>query len=249
MFGGEKYLIGYQAGFSAPPGPSRTLTMDATNPTSNNDCDARAQEVELPDGSIRPLIVDGHEATRLGLALILRRQPWVARCLLASDGKDGQALAARHHPEVALLDISDAGPFVADSIARLRGAHPGMAIVLTSRCAVTLPASPRALGATAFLPPPIATSEIVTVVRAAVLAHDHPRPALADQSSTELTERERQILLMISEGATNREIASRLHLGPDSIKKNASMLYRKLGVRNRIEAAQYASHLFGPGHR
>jgi DNA-binding NarL/FixJ family response regulator len=223
--------------------------MNATDPTSNHDRDSPAQEVELPDGSIKPMIVDGHEATRLGLALILRRQPWVARCLLASDGNQAQALAARHHPEVALLDISNTGPFVADSIAGLRNAHPGMAIVLTSRCAVTLPASPHTLGASAFLPPRTATSEIVTAVRAAVLALDHPHAALADPFSVELTEREQQILLMISEGATNREIAGRLHLGPDSIKKNASMLYRKLGVRNRIEAAQYASSLFGPGRR
>ncbi|HEX4110424.1 MAG TPA: response regulator transcription factor [Solirubrobacteraceae bacterium] len=223
--------------------------MDPTNPTSNHDPDRSAQDVELPDGSIKPMIVDEHEATRLGLALILRRQPWVARCLLASDGHEAQALAARHHPEVALLDISNAGPLVADWTASLRGAHPGMAIVLTSRCAMTLSGSPRTLGATAFLPPRTAVSEIVTHVRAAVLALDHPHPALADPSSVELTERERQILLMISEGATNREIASRLHLGPDSIKKNASMLYRKLGVRNRIEAARYASSLFGPGRR
>ncbi|MBS0548849.1 MAG: helix-turn-helix transcriptional regulator [Proteobacteria bacterium] len=61
----------------------------------------------------------------------------------------------------------------------------------------------------------------------------------------ELTEREREILLLLGTGKTNREIAERLHLGPDSIKKSATVLYRKLGVRNRTEAARRAELLLG----
>jgi DNA-binding CsgD family transcriptional regulator len=48
---------------------------------------------------------------------------------------------------------------------------------------------------------------------------------------------------LISTGATNREIAVVLHLGPDSVKKSAGTLYRKLGVRNRAEAARRAAEL------
>ena len=55
-----------------------------------------------------------------------------------------------------------------------------------------------------------------------------------------LSDREREILLLLGTGKTNREIAERLHLGPDSVKKSATALYRKLGVRNRTEAAQRA---------
>jgi DNA-binding NarL/FixJ family response regulator len=60
-----------------------------------------------------------------------------------------------------------------------------------------------------------------------------------------LTERERQLLTLISTGATNREIAGHLHLGPDAVKKNASALYRKLGVRNHTGAARLASQVLG----
>jgi DNA-binding NarL/FixJ family response regulator len=91
---------------------------------------------------------------------------------------------------------------------------------------------------------------VVDAVRAALLTEEPPSrsdPSRGDAAPNgpDLTPRERELLLLISTGATNREIARTLHLGPDSIKKNASMLYRKLGVRNRIEATRYASSLFG----
>jgi len=70
--------------------------------------------------------------------------------------------------------------------------------------------------------------------------------ATTETGSEPLTERERELLTLISTGATNKEIARRLHLGPDSVKKNASSLYRKLGVRNRTEAALRAADLLAP---
>jgi DNA-binding NarL/FixJ family response regulator len=214
-------------------------------PPSSDPSSFSVSEAQLPANSIRPLIVDSHEATRLGTAVILQREPWVARCLLAADGLHAAELATRGRPQVALLDISNAGPFVASATGRLRDAHPRVAIVLTSRCQLTLPGGPRAVGASALVPPGSAARELVTAVQAAILSVDYraPRP---DRTALELSERERDLLLLISEGATNREIAGRLHLGPDSVKKNASALYRKLGVRNRTEAAQRAAHLLSP---
>jgi DNA-binding NarL/FixJ family response regulator len=218
--------------------------MNNTQPRSDPSSPSLS-EAQLPDNSIRPLIVDDHEATRLGTALILQREPWVARCLLAADGLHAAELAARRRPEVALLDISNAGPFAASATGRLLEAHPRIAIVLTSRCHLTLRGGPRAVGASALVPAGSAAHEIVTAVRAAILSIDHQAPP-PDQPELELSERDRDLLLLISEGATNREIANRLHLGPDTVKKSASALYRKLGVRNRTQAAQRAAHLFSP---
>jgi DNA-binding NarL/FixJ family response regulator len=212
---------------------------------------------QLADRSIQPLVIDAHEVSRIGLAVLLRGQPWVARCLLARDEAQARELARRHRPAVAILDISNMGPFVASATASLRQAHPGIQIVLTARCAVELPAPPRRLGAASYVPPPSSSDEVLRAVRAALLAEAPPAPedpspgdrSPGDPPLNELSERERELLLLISTGATNREIAQTLHLGPDSIKKNASVLYRKLGVRNRIEAAGYASSLFGQDQR
>ena len=198
----------------------------------------------LADNSIRPLIVDGHDPTRLGTALILQRERWVARCLLAPDAHRGALLASRHRPEVALLDVSGAGPFVASATTALIDAHPGIEVVLMSRCQLRLPDGPRAVGASALVPPSGGAKEIVAAVRAALLSPNRESQVVAPPAF-ELSEGERTLLLLISEGATNREIADRLHLGPDSVKKRASALYRKLGVRNRTEAAQRAAGLLG----
>jgi DNA-binding NarL/FixJ family response regulator len=200
----------------------------------------------IPDGAIRPLVIDAHAGSRLGLALLLQREPWVERCLIARDGSHGAELARRHRPEVALLDISNAGPFVASSTALLHDAHPGLRIVLTSRCASELNAPPQSFGAAGFLRPEATADEIVHAVRDAVVAVEIPPPAPAASGTETLTERERQLLSLICTGATNKEIARRLHLGPDSVKKSASSLYRKLGVRNRTEAAQRAAGLIAP---
>lgn len=205
---------------------------------------------QLADRSIQPLVIDAHEVSRIGLAVLLRTQPWVARCLLARDETEARELARRHRPAVAILDISNMGPFIAASTASLRQAHPGIQIVLTARCAVALPSPPRRFGAASYVPPPSTSADVVDAVRAALLTEEPPSRGDPSRGSAapgqpDLSPRERELLLLISTGATNREIAQTLHLGPDSIKKNASLLYRKLGVRNRIEATRYASSLFG----
>jgi two-component system response regulator DesR len=58
-----------------------------------------------------------------------------------------------------------------------------------------------------------------------------------------LSPREREVLALIARGATNKEIAERLYLSPHTVKDHTSSLYRKLGVRNRAEAAQRAERL------
>ena len=60
--------------------------------------------------------------------------------------------------------------------------------------------------------------------------------------SEELSEREREVLSLLCTGATNREIAAAMEVGIETVKKHAGALYRKLGVRNRTEAVQRASH-------
>jgi two-component system response regulator DesR len=187
--------------------------------------------------------VDDHAATRLGHAVLLHRQPWVSECLLARDGREGSELASRHRPDVALLDVSNAGPFIPSATEALRAAHPGMSIVLTSRCSTALREAPERLGAAAFVPPGAPSAEILAAIRSAVLRTPAPQGAPAAREPSSLSERERRLLHLISTGATNREIAGELALGPDAVKKNASALYRKLGVRNRTEAAQLAARL------
>ncbi|MGH2938607.1 MAG: response regulator transcription factor [Solirubrobacterales bacterium] len=199
----------------------------------------------LPNSSVRALVIDAHAPSRIGLAALLEEQAWIERCLLAADSQESVALTRRHRPDVAILDISQTGPFAGSITAAIRDAHPGVQILLTSRCRTTPGASPASLGAVGFLPAGVTSEDVIDCVRTAVIGGEPLdfTPAAASVAGPELTEREREILFLLGTGKTNREIAARLHLGPDSVKKSATALYRKLGVRNRTEAAQRAATL------
>jgi two-component system response regulator DesR len=195
----------------------------------------------LPDSSVRAIVIDAHAPSRVGLAALLDEQPWIERCLLASGSDESVTLTRRHRPDVAILDISQTGPFAGAITAAIHDAHPGVQILLSSRCRTSPGAPPASLGAVGFLPAGVSGEDVVDAVRAAVLSGEPlDLPAAPPTIGPALSDREREILVLLGTGATNREIAARLHLGPDSVKKSATALYRKLGVRNRTEAAQRA---------
>jgi DNA-binding NarL/FixJ family response regulator len=188
------------------------------DPTPPADADGEA----LPNSSVRAIVIDAHAPSRIGLAALLKEQPWIESCLLASGSEESVALTRRHRPDVAILDISQTGPFAGSVTAMIRDAHPGIQILLSSRCRTS--------------------EDVIDQVRAAVLGGEPPDfDAAAPAGGLDLSDREREILVLLGTGLTNREIGERLHLGPDSIKKSATALYRKLGVRNRTEAAQRAA--------
>jgi two-component system response regulator DesR len=197
----------------------------------------------LPESSVRALVIDAHAPSRIGLAALLEEQPWIEGCLLAADSQESVVLARRHRPDVAILDISQSGPFAGSITTAIRAAHPGVQILLTSRCRTSPGAPPAALGAVGFLPAGVSPEDVVEGVRSAVIGGEPPDFAAPapPAGGPDLSDREREILLLLGTGKTNREIAARLHLGPDSVKKSATALYRKLGVRNRTEAAQRAA--------
>lgn len=196
----------------------------------------------LPDSSVRAIVIDAHAPSRIGLATLLTEQPWIERCLLATSSDESVALTRAHRPDVAILDISQTGPFAASITAAIRAAHPGVQILLSSRCRTSAGAPIASLGAVGFLPAGVSGEDVVDAVRAAVLTGEPLElPVAAPAGGLALSDREREILVLLGTGATNREIAERLHLGPDSVKKSATALYRKLGVRNRTEAAQRAA--------
>lgn len=201
------------------------------------------------DHAVRILVIDAHEPTRLGLALLLQRQSWVERCYLAGGQERAVELTRRFRPHVAVADISNLGPFVGTLAAALRAEHAPMQLVLTSRCAQSAAVPVRQAGAAGFLPPGTPGSVVVEAVRTAVF-EDTPIAAIpaaphGAAHGIRLSAREREVLQLLATGATNREIASQLHVGPDSVKKHASSLYRKLGVRNRTEATQRAPEVLG----
>lgn len=209
---------------------------------TNATFERQSPPIDLPDNSVQTLVCDIDAISRIGLGVVLNRQKWVARCFLAAECDEAAALARRHKPDVAIVDVSKAGPYVASYIAPLQSAHPEMRVLLSSRCGSASKISLPPLGAVGMLPSRFSAEDVVSMVRTALVGGDSP--VYEEQPEFgELSERERQVLALMSTGATNREIAAIMHLGAETVKKHAGSLYRKLGVRNRTEAAQRAAEL------
>jgi DNA-binding NarL/FixJ family response regulator len=173
---------------------------------------------------------------------MLGNQPWVERCLSARNSQEAYALAARYEPHVAIVDLfigDESGP---DICAQLRERFPAIRVLLISGAGRISASAARAAGAAGFIPKEWPATDVARAVRMVGLGMDVFQPQVAN-AATALSERERAVLDLIAGGATNREIASELHLSPHTVKDHTSVLYRKLKARNRAEAVQRAQRL------
>src|ERR671919_2505000 len=198
--------------------------------------------------SLRVLIVDDHAVVQWGFRVLLSRQRWVERCLAASDPDEAVALAERHTPHVALVDLFLGERSGAELCEAIREVSPGTRVLLISGVGWISPQAAKAAGAAGFISKDWSAEEVANAVRMVgrgmtVFARQ------ADGPATPLSPREREVLALIGEGATNREIAKRLFLSPHTVKDHTTALYRKLGVRNRAEAARRAEQLGLSGHQ
>jgi DNA-binding NarL/FixJ family response regulator len=195
--------------------------------------------VERP---LRVLIVDDHAVVQWGFKVLLGRQRWVDRCVVASDPDEAISAAERLKPHVALVDLFLGERSGAELCEAIRGVSADTRVLLISGVGWISPQAARTAGASGFVSKDWSADEVAMAVRMVgkgmtVFGRQEEAP------STPLSEREREVLTLIASGATNREIAERLYLSPHTVKEHASALYRKLGVKNRAEAARRAERL------
>jgi DNA-binding NarL/FixJ family response regulator len=192
---------------------------------------------------VRVLVVDDHEVVRWGFRLLLGGQRWVERCLGAESPDEAVALARRYEPHVALVDLFLGGASGAEVVARLREAWPATRVLLISGAGRISERTARAAGAAGFVlkdqPARDICAAVLAVARGGTAFPAEAEPAVEGL----LTPREREVLALLAAGATNPEIAKQLLLSPHTVKEHTSVLYRKLGVRNRAEAARRAQEL------
>jgi len=190
------------------------------------------------DHRLRVLVVDDHDVVHWGFRLMIGELSWVERCLSARTGDEALDLTRRYAPDVALVDLflgAESGPDVCE---RLRSARPELRVLLISGAGRVSAATARACGASGFVPKDWPAKDIARAVRTVALGDALPDPAPSDSAQIVLSGREREVLVRVADGATNREI-----LSPHTVKEHTSALYRKLEVRNRAEAVQRAQRL------
>lgn len=190
---------------------------------------------------LRLLVVDDHDVVQWGFRLLLERQKWVERCLAARGGEEAVEVCRRLRPDVALVDMLLGGESGAEVCEEIRAVSPATRVLLISGAGVVSPAVARAAGASGFISKDWSAVDVVKAVRMVSLGTE----VFADHGALDspLSEREQEVLTLIADGSTNKEIAARLHLSPHTIKEHTSAIYRKLGVRNRAEATRQAQRL------
>lgn len=198
---------------------------------------------ETPAKALRILIVDDHDIVHWGFRVLLERQPWVEHCAAASSAAEALRLTAADPPDVALIDLFLGTSSGADLTTELRRRSPRTRVLLISGAGSVSRAAARAAGASGFVSKGWGAIDVVKAVRMVALGMEVFEPRGEDAAAPALTGREQEVLAAIAAGATNREIAARLYLSPHTIKEYSSSLYRKLGVRNRAEAARRAEQL------
>ncbi len=208
--------------------------------------------------TIRVLIVDDHRMVRGGLRGFLEGEPGLTVVGEAETGEEAIDAVPNLRPDVVLMDLMMPGMGGVAAISTLRAAHPGLKIMALTSFADDEQVFPALeAGANGYLLKDIDPDELVTAIRA-VDAGESPldpevakrllsrfqRPAArsAAQSTLHeaLTERELDVLRLLTQGKSNKEIASELYIGDRTVKSHLSAIFQKLAVTDRTQAALYA---------
>ncbi len=194
------------------------------------------------DSAVNVLVVDDHDVVHWGFKLLLSKQSWVESCASASSASEAISYLRGNRVDVALVDLILGSESGADLCEEIRSISPDTGVLLISGAGKISPAAARAAGASGFVSKDWRAADITAAVRMVARGMTVFEPT-AGEEEAELTNREREVLGLIAGGATNPEIADRLFLSPHTVKDYTSALYRKLGVRNRAEAARRAEQL------
>ena len=204
--------------------------------------------------AIRVVIVDDHVLVRQGIRSFLDTEPDLSIVGEAGDAYTAIAICTAEKPDVVLVDLVMPGGGV-EAARGIKQTSPNTAIiVLTSFEDDARMLEAIQAGALSYLLKDIAAEDLASAVRLAARGEAtlHPRiaarlvnavrnpagggPALADI----LSQRERDVLMLIAEGMSNIQIATRLEIGEKTVKTHVSNLLGKLGVNDRTQAAVFA---------
>jgi len=209
--------------------------------------------------TIRVLIVDDHSLFRGGIKLVLQRQEGFEVVGEASDGLEGVKRAKQLKPDVVLLDLHMPGTGGLQALRLLTEVVPKTQVVMltVSEDAEDLLETLRA-GARGYLLKNIDTEFLLESIRRAARGESVMSPQIAhkladslraqpkdnivaaDVDPGKLSPREREIIVMLVRGASNKEIAQALNLSESTIKIHVQGILRKLNLAKRVQAAVYA---------
>jgi len=204
----------------------------------------------------RIVLVDDHEVVRLGLKSLLEHRENFEVVGEAASAREAVEQVARHRPDIVLMDIRLPGASGIEACEEITTQYPNTRVImLTSYAEDEMLFSAIRAGASGYVLKQIAGEDLIKAIEAVGKGEALLDPAVTQRVFQEvrravkeeeasafanLSQQERHVLMLVSEGKTNREIAKALFLGEGTVRNYVSSILSKLGVSNRAEAAAYA---------
>src|SRR3954468_1120699 len=216
-----------------------------------------AMEMTQTPQAVRIFLLDDHEVVRRGIAELLAAVPGFEIVGEAANVEQALPRVLAAKPDVAVLDARLPDGSGIDVCREIRSALPSTyCLILTSYDDHDAVLAAVLAGASGYVLKEVRTSGLVDAIRQAALGRSLIDPALIAQVMTQvrdgtaadarlgaLTAREREVLDLIADGLTNRQIGERLFLAEKTVKNYVSGLLAKLGMQRRTQAAVYGSQL------
>jgi two-component system, NarL family, response regulator DevR len=204
----------------------------------------------------RIILVDDHEVVRVGLKSLLERHSQFHVVGEASSAREAIEKTDTLRPDVVVMDIRLPGTSGIEACERIVNKHPNVKVImLTSYADDEMLFSAIRAGASGYILKQIGSDDLVKALEAVARGEALLDPAVTQRVFQEvrrsvkegeasafrnLSQQEKHVLLLVSEGKTNREISKQLFLGEGTVRNYVSSVLSKLGVNNRAEAAAYA---------
>ena len=239
--------------------------MPIDRPSSDEDRRGADPHQPTRSGDIRVLLADDHDIVREGLRALLELSGDIAVVGDACTGREAVALAERLRPDVVLMDISMPELDGVEACVRIRQHTPEVRVLfLTMHEAEEYFFRALRAGAAGYVIKRTAAADLIAAVRAvahgeAFLSPSMTRALVADYTQRSakvgfarrdantvgdayetLTSREREVLQLVAEGATNQEIADRLQLSIKTVQSHRATVMEKLGLRDLPHLVRYA---------
>lgn len=204
---------------------------------------------------IKILVADDHGIVREGLRSLLESEPGLQVCSEASDGREVLELVEKHQPDVVVLDISMPRLGGLETLERIRSMRLEVKVILLSvHSDPPFIQSAISLGADGYVLKNGRAGEVVTAIHAVSSGGSYFSPAVAreivqqlrspkmaeKEPFSSLSGREREVLHLIAEGHSAKEVAAELKISPKTVEAHRTSLMRKLGVRKATELVRYA---------
>jgi len=204
---------------------------------------------------IRILVVDDHPVVRAGIVALLESAPDVEIVGTAASGEEALALVAAAAPDLVVMDLRMPGIDGDEATARILAAHPEVRVlILTTYETDDAILSAIAAGASGYLLKAAPEEELLAGVRAVAAGEVALAPSVsrmlvartrapAPAAGPALSPRELEVLRLVADGLSNREIGARIHLGEATVKTHLLHAFAKLDVNDRTRAVTRAMEL------